>query len=686
VSDASERFLDLAIKPLEGNHELQVHARWELGEKLKVGVDDELEDASKRLEQSDQSKWKPKRVLWGLILFGVGLLGLSASMWVPKRNIALLILGLDRLMDSPEYLVDADRPGQKPSHLSAEDQMLFEEKFNKLKELHPTQPLYFATSFQKECDREQEDTWKVPLALLDRVSKIDPDNGWWPYIAANSFSAHLELTTEPASKQTLHWKRPERQEIVDLAMRLFHNAAAAPRYESYQNAIRSRVIALSPRPETVQESVSKLVHLRTFDMGRRESTLLLDQILPNQAQILADRKDTSGFRMLLCDWIKLSTAQAKDFNRIDELRLRTSSYRAAILPLLKAAQDLGLHEEARALEVSNAILDKQDQPFQTNRANQRAFHFHGSYLTFETSLSGGVCSRPSDYFEGRYPPMTVERLKPNRRSEHAYTAQLLILPLGLLLLVGTTVLFLFRFRNGRLCREISGRMADLFDRRDWFHCVGFGVLLPILYFAVIRYFTPFGGLDWYAGSDGQHLEIVRFILLFLLMVSCSLLVLRRRVKTRMSYLESPDRKGTIGVILTISGFASLPLLGSCFRVVDDRYVRLNMAMIYPVLLVMGALLIWLIALAFRFLFGRPEQALRRQILSRLMVRTMICAFAIVCGTIPLHMLEERFWVKRDTVLRADPGHPARTRYEWEVIQQMKGELLEVLAPLEAISR
>jgi hypothetical protein len=37
-------------------------------------------------------------------------------------------------------------------------------------------------------------------------------------------------------------------------------------------------------------------------------------------------------------------------------------------------------------------------------------------------------------------------------------------------------------------------------------------------------------------------------------------------------------------------------------------------------------------------------------------------------------------------LRADPEHPARTRYEWEVIQQMKGELLEVLAPLEAIPR
>jgi hypothetical protein len=111
-----------------------------------------------------------------------------------------------------------------------------------------------------------------------------------------------------------------------------------------------------------------------------------------------------------------------------------------------------------------------------------------------------------------------------------------------------------------------------------------------------------------------------------------------------------------------------------------------MTMIYPSLLVIGFLLIWLIALAIRFLLGNPEQALRRHILSRLMARTMIWAFALVCATLPLHRAEEKFWIRRDTVIRADPEHPATTRYEWEVIQQMKSELLEILAPLEAISR
>ncbi len=489
---------------------------------------------------------------------------------------------------------------------------------------------------------------------------------------------------DPSSGAFLGWE-PEAQERIDQILQSYHQAAGSRRFESYQTEINSRKIALMPPIKSVEDSSSRLLHT-LFLSDQSEAPSYLNGILAVQASKLAERNDIPGFRTLLNDWITVSRNRILDFDQPGELYLRIYTLQGTLPSFLKASEDLGLHEETRALRESKVILDRLSRPYQTSKAHQQAFRFHGSILTSLASTPGGDCGMVGDYFQGRYPPMTVERLKPNRRSEHAYIAQLLILPLGMLLLVASTVLFLFRFRNGRLCREISGRMADLFDRRDWFHCVGFGVLLPILYFAVIRYFTPFGGLDWYAGSDGQHLESVRFLLLFLLIVCCSLLVLRRRVKARMSYLESPDRKGTIGVILTIAGFGSLPLLGSCFRVVDDRYVRLNMAMIYPVLLVMGALLIWLVALSFRFLFGRPEPALRRHILSRLMVRTMICAFAIVCGTIPLHMAEERFWVKRDTVLRADPEHPARTRYEWEVIQQIKGELLEVLAPLEAISR
>ena len=154
----------------------------------------------------------------------------------------------------------------------------------------------------------------------------------------------------------------------------------------------------------------------------------------------------------------------------------------------------------------------------------------------------------------------------------------------------------------------------------------------------------------------------------------------------MNFFEFEDRRGKIGLILTIAGFAILPLLGSCFRIERELFVELKMSMIYPSVVVMGFIMIWLITLALRYIVGSPEQALRRHILARLLARTMICAFALVCATLPLHRAEEKFWMKQDTVIRADPQHPAITRYEWEAIQMMKSDLLETIAPLEAISR
>ena len=703
MSDASERFLDLATKPLAGNHDLRVHARWELGEKLKAGSDEELEEASRRLETRDPSKWTPGWVCLGLILFGIGLLGLSVWKWVPQRHIAAFMLGFNRYSSFSKELSKSQ--DELENRYRSKDPLLFEDPFDKSKNSDPADPVYFATYFQSEFDQQLRYTGRIPMYLLDRVSKIDPHNGWWSYTAASSISKSLELSRDPVSGLAMSWQ-PESQGTVDLALQLFHEAATAPRFESYQTAIKSRKIDLSPPVSTVSDCFSQHIYVSNFWKGESENLSLIRDILPIQARNLARQKDIQAFKILLADWIKISKNQAEDFNDIDDLNVRIFHYQIALNSLLQASQDLQLDEEARIIRKSLETLAKPGGAIPINKANQQAYWLHGTKLTFVASPSRDACGlRGPDYFYGRYPTLTSERLKPNRRAEHAFVAQLLILPVGVLLLAASAILFLFRFRNGRLCREVSASMVGLFDRSDWICCVGFGVILPTLYFAVIRYLTPFGGMDWFAtptraqtwlssptwmdwlvGDNDHLLERARFLLLFLLIVSCSFLVLRQRLRTRMSFFETSARKGWIGVGLTIAGFIALPLLGSCFKVEQDRYVRLNLTLLYPSLAVIGTMLIWLVTVAFCFLFGSPEQALRRQTLSRLMAHMMILAFALVCGTIPLHMAEERFWVKRDTVLRTDPAHPAKTRYEWEVIQQMKGELLEALAPLESLKR
>ncbi len=451
MSDASERFLDLATKPLEGNPELQVHARWELGEKLKVGVDDELEDASKRLEQSDQSKWKPKRVLWGLILFGVGLLGLSASMWMPQRHIATFMLCPEVPMMSSGKFDEEDK--LMVSRFRGEDQMFVGGQFHKLQELHPSDPKYFAPGFEYELQRNQGDGGKSLLAKLKHVIEIDPDNGWWPFVAAAVISKKPYLVVIPPNGLHLDWL-PEEHGETDLALRLYHKAASSPRFDNYLTAINTRMLSVWPPANNVQDSALRAFHIRLGEDW--QDPFAFHRILEERAQKLEDQGDIPNFRILLNDWIRLNKARAKDFTQLSDLHLRTSSFWVSLPTFIKTAKKLGLHEEAFALEKSKAALNQLSGHYPTNTDYHRAFRSHGSLLTSYFTSNRGDCGMVGDYFEGRYPPMTVERLKPNRRSEHAYIAQLMSLPLGLLLLVATTVLFLFRFRTGRLCGRSPG--------------------------------------------------------------------------------------------------------------------------------------------------------------------------------------------------------------------------------------
>lgn len=693
MSDASERFLDLATKPLGGNCELHANARWEIGSKLKADAGEALEEATKRLARSDQTKRKRRWICLVLLVFGFALLGFGIMTWLPRKSVAALMLGLGHYNGFPEDLQNVAK--QRHQALSSNGDLLVENPFEKTNSPLPTDPAAIAAYYWNACKQEQLYSEKPSLKLLERVVQVDPENGWWHYATASNIAARIDI-------RSAIWNADDEQ-TVNLMLRLYHQAATCPRFDSYDTALRTRMIALRQPAKTVEDCLFNDAWVRRRS---EEFSSFMPDLLCAVIQKQADRKDQSAFNGLLSDWLKVSRRETEGINHFEDQAAVYWSFQRLLRAFLSASKNLDLNQEIQAIEASLEKLDELRNPSRLNKSNKRAYWLHGSYLLFLNSPCTYMCSTSHvDYFHDRYPTMTAERLKPNRRSEHAFTARLLTQPLAVMVLAVSALLFLFRFRHGRICRETSVGLAGLFDRSDWIHCLGIGVILPTAYFALIRYLSPFGGMDWFAsptrslrwfhgattmdwivGDNDFLLERARFLLLFLLIVSCSLLVFRRRLRARMDVFEIPPAKDWIGGGWTIAGFVALPLLGSCYQVEQDRFVRLDLTLLYPCLALMGAMVIWLAVLALRFLFGNPEQALRRQILSRLLAQAMIWAFAVVCATIPLHMAEERFWVKRDTVLRADPEHPATTRYEWEVIQQMKGELLEVLAPLEAISR
>ena len=82
-------------------------------------------------------------------------------------------------------------------------------------------------------------------------------------------------------------------------------------------------------------------------------------------------------------------------------------------------------------------------------------------------------------------------------------------------------------------------------------------------------------------------------------------------------------------------------------------------------------------------FGRHPQALRRATLARIVLPAWIFGMLIFALTIPFHYAEERHWIQQDSLLAIPAGTIGPTRYEWEVTQILREELLQMLADFDA---
>ncbi len=92
----------------------------------------------------------------------------------------------------------------------------------------------------------------------------------------------------------------------------------------------------------------------------------------------------------------------------------------------------------------------------------------------------------------------------------------------------------------------------------------------------------------------------------------------------------------------------------------------------------GIPVLWLLVGFFRNILGKPTHTLRRATLARIALPAWICGMLVMIATLPLHDAEEQFWVQRDHLYDVTVEKPAPTRYEWEVTQALRKELLEMM--------
>jgi hypothetical protein len=88
--------------------------------------------------------------------------------------------------------------------------------------------------------------------------------------------------------------------------------------------------------------------------------------------------------------------------------------------------------------------------------------------------------------------------------------------------------------------------------------------------------------------------------------------------------------------------------------------------------------LWLTGVFFLNVFGPSEESLRRAALAALMVPTWTLGILAFTAWAPFLYALECHWMQQDRLLEISADTPPFTRYEYEVKQVMRAEILEIM--------
>jgi hypothetical protein len=726
MPDPAERFLAAAVAPLGDNAELQIMARRELEGCLVDGGTAELAEATAALELTTPGRrWRNGLFIATAVLslISLGLLGRIVPA-IPGFRMIFSPYSSRGIVPNP-----AKTEARLGKALNAEQRLLLfgdtsqadpAARFKALWNSDPGNAAYFADYSLHFIDAHD----RLPPDFLETAAKLDPDNAWFTLVASGVTAKNSVRRHGSSRTQFDHGLPPDytiRDQLrLDEAVTLLEKAAGQARFQSYQTSLTARRIALLPQRTDFASQLPGLVHLGGFPadyIPLSHATLAADAA----AWQAADRGDAEGFRRLSALWDSSLRrwAGAEKPCLSDMLILR-----AAVENFAGRCTKTGLP----------GIEDLHDrwQPAWDRMLAERAERDRRE-MDQNARLKGGVLTGmtiPIVSFQvGRVPPITEADLKPGRMVDHELFARLSAAVawgvFGLMLLAAV----LYRQRAGLLVRRLSKRLEDILHVSDWAWILGAGVVLPFLFYLAIYRLTPLGARDWSITASDFLVPSGQLAAMGWLMIVLPVLIAGWRLGRRAALTGWGRDAAWAGWIAAGCGAVSLPLFGvTHWTEHDSETVTLIAGTSLGILVVAGRwlygwrrgpirtgwtavicgalslpvfglsfargkgseavimiaaallgilVLAWLI-IGIRAVFSKRTALLRRVTLSRVLVPAYALGMLLMAASMPLYHAAEKRWLAQDRLMEITPEAPAMSRYEWEVAQAMRAELLEIL--------
>lgn len=670
----ADRFIAAAAKPFTDNPELEVAARHELENSIANAGEtggDSLDQATQRLETTGTAR------KWLRIAFYAVTALVSLMMWGDFARSAItfragygMLTGLGSGVVDPQAMQKRLTAGKTPQErlilLGDTSKSGRAERIKALWDSDPENPVYFS----EYATIHASEHGALPPDFTATARRLDPGNAWFIAVAAgvaarDSIDETKKPVLTPGGAKLMELKD---QAKLDEAVALFQEAARAGRFENYNGKLlEQRIALLPPRTDALEQVVpiSYVAGMSTMSLRMRR----IGDAVSLKATQLAKAGDVEGFRQLLADWDNFSRMISSDrhVNLVDMLVTLVIT-RAPLKAMAEAATDLGLPEEAKRLQEREDRFAVWKAAASGKTYETKPLDLHGSLLAKTTLNTVRAQSRDTV-------PITDEDLKPGRIADHALAGRFLSLLSWLIFGAALLACFLYRFRASKLIRRLSDRMLALMGPADWIWIIAGGILLPLVFHQFILRLTPLGGREWSLAASSFIAPSGQASSALWLMIFLPLLIARWRLSLRAGAIGLKSRTRLWTWICVALGLAALPVFGTAFLSGE-----LSMPVIEAAGAMLGVLKLCVLVIGIRALFGRRNQLLRRITLSRILIPAYATGMLAMMSMTAIYHAEEKHWIARDELTGMSATKPGITGAEYDVTQQLRREVLEILNP------
>jgi hypothetical protein len=693
VPAPTECFLDSATRDFGDNAELQIIARRELEEAILNAPEagDSLDAMRARFDAVDARPGKFRAwLLAAMAVTSLALFAWNVCYFYTKRHEVEWIESAGSLMpyDIPaENLTVGLTPSQKLLLLGDPEALPEGNRMKALWQSDPGNPIFFA---------EHARTWvakckSMPVELWETARRLDPDNGYFHYLAA---TVAADKCVEDIDKPRKKGEPPPLNEyrILDearwnQALDHLHAAAAAPAFQSHEKELLLRRLELLPVPVDILSNTPKSDYI--FGGGRTTiSDFSLYRVVSAKAEACLKQSDREGFLKLVETWDRLLPRLSESSRPLLMRTLILRGFAGAPLDnFIAAAEGLDLPELAGKLRSRKELLAQEHSPIQQAIRNDEAKR--------QVKLHGGLFQEY--YF---YPGIPrEEEMRASRLAEYALMDRVAALAGWTIFAFMTLSVACYRFRASGVLKRVSRRLSHLVTQRDLLQVAAGGNLLPFMLSLAVIHFTPLGGRGWNFHAHGGLIVVGQLLAVVLLMLLVPMVLARRQLSCRAGRLGLHSGSSTFGWLAVAACVFAIPvfyiaqwvtvperLMGSDSFLGASSFIDLDPGEASAPGRIWLRVAIGLLAAAaaygavtlLRSLFCRRQHLLRRVILSRMLVLPYVSGTLLFALAMPTYHTVERFWFARDATVKFLPEDFGLTPAEARLQQLDQEQILGVL--------